>query len=442
MNILVVDDELNIRKTVGIFLEGEGHYPVLVSNPDDALKEARKRAFDLAFVDLRLGTRSGLDLIPELLATSPWLKVVVITAYASIDTAVEAMKRGAVDYIPKPFTPAQIKLVLTKISDVRGLEQRISALESQLEEAQPAMELATSNPDLQRAVSMAKDAAASDVSVLLRGESGTGKSTLARMIHDWSPRRSRPLGVISCPALSAELLESELFGHVKGAFTGAVRDHTGRVAACDGGTLFLDEIGDLPLSLQPKLLRFLQDHEYERIGDNVTRHADLRVIAATSIDLESAVTAGRFRQELLYRLNVMEIVLPSLRERKDDISELARQFLTQFGKQSHKHLLGFADAALERLHAHTWPGNIRELRNVVERAAILCKSEWVGVEHLPATLTNASTEPTIGDPVPLTKIEELHIRQVLATVKSLEEAAKVLGIDTATLWRRRKEYGI
>ena len=442
MNILVVDDELNIRKTIGIFLEGEGHLPVLVSNPDDALTEAKKRSFDLAFLDLRLGTRSGLDLIPALLATSPWLKIVVITAYASIDTAVEAMKRGAVDYIPKPFTPAQIKLVLTKISDVRDLEQKVASLESQLAESQPALELSTSNPALQHAISTAKDAAASDVAVLLRGESGTGKSTLARMMHDWSPRRKKPFGVVSCPALSAELLESELFGHAKGAFTGAVRDYAGRVAACDGGTLFLDEIGDLPPSLQPKLLRFSQDHEYERIGESVTRHADLRIIAATSINLESAVAAGQFRQELLYRLNVMEITLPPLRERKNDIAKLAQQFLTQFGKQNHRKFLGFTDAAQEKLHMHAWPGNIRELRNVIERAAILCKTEWIGVEHLPGTLSTATLQPAIGDALPLSKIEELHIRQVLATAKSLEEAARVLGIDTATLWRRRKEYDI
>jgi NtrC-family two-component system response regulator AlgB len=262
------------------------------------------------------------------------------------------------------------------------------------------------------------------------------------MIHEWSPRRHKPFGIVSCPALPAELLESELFGHVKGAFTGAVRDHMGRVAACNGGTLLLDEIGDLPLSLQPKLLRFLQDHEYERVGENFTRHADLRVISATSIDLENAVTAGRFRQELLYRLNVIEITLPPLRERKDDISRLAQQFLAQFGKQNHKQLLGFTDDSMEKLRTHSWPGNIRELRNVVERAAILCKSERVGVEHLPGSLSGRTTEPAIGDAVPLSKIEEMHIRQVLANTKSLEEAAKILGIDTATLWRRRKEYGI
>ncbi len=442
MNILVVDDEQNIRKTLGIFLEGEGHRPVLVSNPDDAITEARRHSIDLAFVDLRLGTRSGLDMIPELLAASPWTKIVVITAYASIDTAVEAIRRGAADYVPKPFTPEQIKLVLQKITDVQALKQKIASLESQLADSVPATELTSSHPGMQRVLHTAKDAAASDVSVLLRGESGTGKSTLAKMIHEWSPRHRKPFGVVSCPALSAELLESELFGHAKGAFTGAIRDNPGRVAACDGGTLFLDEIGDLPLSLQPKLLRFLQDHDYERIGETITRHADLRILAATSIDLESAVAHGRFRQELLYRLNVIEITLPPLRERREDISALTQQFLVLFGKQNHKHFLGFDDAALERLESYSWPGNVRELRNVVERAAILCKAETVGVEHLPATVSSAASLPSIGDMVPLSRIEEMHIRQVLASTKSLEEAAKVLGIDTATLWRRRKEYGI
>jgi len=442
MNILVIDDELNIRKTVSMFFEAEGHTVSAVSNADDALTEANKKSFDLALVDLRLGTSSGLDLIPKLLAAAPWLKIVVITAYASIDTAVEAIKRGATDYLPKPFTPAQLKLILDKITQVLSLEQRLSSLQETLRQSNPDMLLESTSVAMQRSVALARDVAASDATVLLRGESGTGKSMLARLIHQWSPRQNRPFGVVSCPSLSAELLESELFGHVKGAFTGAVRDQPGRIAACDGGTLFLDEIGDLPLSLQPKLLRFLQDREYERVGEGITRKADIRVITATSIDLEAAAKTGRFREELLYRLNVFEIILPPLRERLQDIRLLAHQFLVFFARQNHRTLLGFSEEAGQALEHYAWPGNVRELRNVVERAAILCKTENVDVSHLPLNLTPSLPPVNLGDPVPVEKIEELHIRRVLANTKSLEEAAEVLGIDTATLWRRRKQYGI
>jgi two-component system, NtrC family, response regulator AlgB len=442
VNILVIDDELNIRKTLTMFFETEGHHTVAVSNVEDALAETRQRSFDLALVDLRLGTDSGLELIPKLLAVSPWLKIVVITAYASIDTAVEAIKRGAVDYLPKPFTPAQLSLLIGKIAHVRSLEATITALQENLRLADAEGTMESSSAAMQRSIKLAHDVADSEATVLLKGESGTGKSMLAKWIHQWSPRKSKPFGVVSCPSLSAELLESELFGHVKGAFTGAVKDQMGRVATCEGGTLMLDEIGDLPLGLQPKLLRFLQDRDYERLGEGITRKANLRVIAATSIDLPSAVAQGKFREELYYRLNVFEIVLPPLRERAEDISLLAQQFLAFFARQNHRPALGFSDDALACLRNFAWPGNVREFRNVIERAVILCKSERIEVFHLPESLSTSPVPVTIGDPVPIEKIEEMHIRRVLAATKSLEEAAQILGIDSATLWRRRKQYGI
>jgi len=247
---------------------------------------------------------------------------------------------------------------------------------------------------------------------------------------------------VSCPSFSMELLESELFGHVKGAFTGAVRDNPGRIAACEGGTLFLDEIGDLPLSLQPKLLRFVQDREYERVGDYATRKSNVRLIAATNVDLEAAVKEGRFRQDLFYRLNVIQIEIPPLRERPDDAVSLAGRLLAFYGANNHRSFLGFTKEALEALRSYPWPGNIRELANVVERSAILCRTERVGVECLPSSILPRDAAPGIGDPVSIEKIEEQHIRRVLATAKSLQEAADILGIDQATLWRRRKQYGI
>ena len=442
LNILVADDELNIRKTLSLCLETDGHHVVAVSNYQDALAETARRVFDLAFVDLRLGTASGLDLIPELLAAAPWLKIVVITAYASIDTAVAAIQRGAADYVPKPFTPEQIRLAVGKIAQIRALEQRVEDLQAALGRLNPEVELVSASPAMQRAISLARQAAPSDASILLRGESGTGKTVIARAIHSWSKRAQKPIAVVSCPSLPPELIESELFGHVRGAFTGAVRDNAGRIAACAGGTLFLDEIGDLPPAVQPKLLRFLQDHEYERVGSSVTCRADVRIITATNVDLEQAVREGRFREDLFYRLNVIPVAIPPLRERKEDIPALAAHLLAFFARANHRAFLGFTPQALQALIAHPWPGNVRELRNFVERASILCPTQWVGLEYLPEVLTQNAAPPHTADNATLQQVEEQHIRRVVATAKSLQDAADILGIDQATLWRKRKQLGI
>jgi NtrC-family two-component system response regulator AlgB len=442
LSVLVVDDEANIRKTLALCLESRGHGVTAVSNAADAVSEAGRRVFDLAFVDLRLGTESGLDLIPQLLASCPWIKIVVVTAYASIDTAVEAMKRGAADYIPKPFTPEQVDIVTERAATVRSMEQRIEALEEDINKLRPEILLESRHPAMQRALELARRTAPSDAAILIKGPSGTGKTVLARAIHGWSRRADKPFAVISCPSLSPELLESELFGHVRGAFTGAVSDNPGRIAASEGGTLFLDEIGDLPLRLQPKLLRFLNDREYERVGDQKTRKADVRIISATNTDLEKAVKEGKFREDLFYRLNVIEITLPPLSDRPDDLEGLAVSMISFFGAQNHKLLRGFTTDAMTALRNYSWPGNIRELRNVVERAAIICQGEVVGVENLPDSISPRESSPGLGDPVPLSVIEESHIRRVVAETKTLQEASEILGIDQATLWRKRKQYGI
>ena len=442
LNILVVDDELNTRKTLTICLETEGHPVVAVSNFQDALHEASRRSFDLALVDLRLGTTDGLDLIPALLAQTPWLKIIVITAYASIDTAVEAMRRGATDYIPKPFTPAQVKLAVDKVFEMRTLEQRVVSLQEDLGRLNPEIDFSTASAAMQRVMNLSRQVASTDATILLCGESGTGKTVVARAIHQWSHRANKPISIVSCPTFSPDLLESELFGHIKGAFTGAVRDNPGRIAPCEGGTLLLDEIGDLPASLQPKLLRFLQDKEYERVGDYTTRKADVRIIAATNRDLDRAVKEGRFREDLFYRLNVIQIEIPPLRERSEDIAILGERLLAFFGRARHHRFLGFTPEALQALKQYHWPGNIRELRNVIERAAILCQTDHVGIECFPENLLPSDSVARLGDRISLEKIEEEHIRRVLATTKSLQDTADILGIDQATLWRRRKKYGI
>jgi NtrC-family two-component system response regulator AlgB len=442
LNILVVDDELSIRTALMACLEVDGHKVLSAGNARDALDLASRRSFDLAFVDLFLGSDSGIDLLPRLIAESPWMKVAVITAYASVDTAIESMKRGAVDYLPKPFTPEQVAVITDRVGERRALEQKLAGLQEALGRTTSAFELDSTSPAMQRAINLARQVASSDATVLIRGESGTGKGVLARAIHAWSPRADKPFAVVPCPSLSADLLASELFGHVKGAFTGAVRDNPGRIAASEGGTLFLDEIGDLPTALQPKLLRFVQDRQYERVGDHLTRDADVRVIAATNINLEDAVAAGRFRDDLFYRLNVIQIEVPPLRERPDDVASLAEHLLADFARQRPGSPIAFSPQATAALLAYHWPGNVRELRNVIERAMILCRSGRIGAEHLLLSPATTSATPRIGDPIPMEQVEKLHMQGVLSAAPSIEAAAKILDMDTVTLWRRRKKYGI
>jgi NtrC-family two-component system response regulator AlgB len=442
LNILIIDDEPNIRKTLSLFFEQEGHKVVSVSNSHDALCESGRTVFDLAFVDLRLGTQSGLNLIPLLLSESPWMKIVVITAYASISTAVDAMQSGAIDYLPKPFTPEQIDLVLKKVMEIRKLEMKVQSLQNEVNDNNPEMNITSENPAMQRVLSIGKQVADTDATVLIYGENGTGKGLLARAIHEWSPRKNKPFSVVSCPSLSPELLETELFGHIKGAFTSAVRDNPGRIALSEGGTIFLDEIGAMPASLQPKLLRFIQDREYERVGEGITRKADVRIISATNQDLKTLVQEKRFREDLFYRLNVIQITMPPLRERPEDILPLAEQFLQFFTRKYARPVTGFSEKVKEVMLNYPWAGNIRELRNMVERAVILCQVNSIGIEHLPFAPAEGTASPRIGDRISLEAIEEEHIRRVLASTKSLQEAADILGIDQATLWRRRKQYNI
>ncbi|NVJ10673.1 sigma-54-dependent Fis family transcriptional regulator [Myxococcus sp. AM001] len=441
MRVLVVDDERNIRHTLRVCLEGFGCEVREAATPEAALAALAQGPADLAFVDLRLGTASGMELLPRLLAESPHLDVVLITAYATFDTAVEAMRRGARDYLPKPFTPAQIRHVVEKARRHQELASQLENLEGQLSQAVPEATLETASPVMHAAIGLLTRAAASDAAVLLRGESGTGKGVLARALHSMSARRRRPFVTVNCPTLSEQLLASELFGHVRGAFTGAVKDQPGRVEAAEGGTLFLDEIAEMSPGLQAQLLRFLQEKQFERLGEGRTRKADVRVVAATNRDLEKDVAEGRFREDLLYRLNVIEVKLPSLRERPEDLLALARRFVAFFARAAQRPPPELSPATEQMLRAYGWPGNVRELRNAMERALIVWPAEVLEPQAFPDRIAAAgSPVMALGGPHTLEDVEREHVLRVMASAPTLDEAARVLGIDASTLWRKRKKY--
>ena len=320
------------------------------------------------------------------------------------------------------------------------MERRLARFEKAT--ASASAEPVSASTIMQRVLGDARSAADSEATILLTGESGTGKSMLARTLHAWSPRGTGPFVTVSCPAVPTELFESELFGHRRGAFTGAIRDAHGRVAEADGGTLFLDEIGELPLPVQSKLLRFLQDRVYERVGDPSPHSANVRLVAATNRDLAAAVAAGAFREDLYYRLNVITLELPPLRERREDLPALAEQFLRHFALQNRRSVSGFTTAAMDVIVSAPWPGNIRELRNAIERAVILGNDLLIDPHVFAPALRETERLPMAGDSLTLEELQEAHIRRVLASTASLQQAADILGIDQATLWRKRKQYGL
>ncbi len=440
---LVVDDERPDRDGLSAALRMLGCRVDAAENREGALGRARGEPYDLAFIDLMLGDESGVDLVPALLAANPNLHVVVITAFGSIETAVQAVKAGATEYVQKPIDPLRIRAIVERSAEERRLAASMSAFERSGSGRGESLILSSRTPAMQAALGVVQRAANSEVPVLLRGETGTGKGALAEALHRQSERAKEPFVTVNCPSLTDELLSSELFGHVKGSFTGAIRDQPGKVEVADGGTLFLDELGDLSPTIQAKLLRFLQEKKYERVGDQHTRLADVRIVAATNRDLEIQVREGRFREDLLYRLNVIEITLPSLRDRPDDLLDLARHFLAMFCHAAERPAMELSPVAQQLLLGHPWPGNIRELRNEIQRVTVLWPSRMVEPEAFSVRVCGqALAGPRIGGVHSLADIENEHIRQVLAKADTFEEAAQTLGIEPSTLWRKRRRLGL
>jgi NtrC-family two-component system response regulator AlgB len=358
-----------------------------------------------------------------------------MTAHGSVDTAVEAMKLGAYDYLQKPFEFSELQHFAEKVYEHHQLTREVQMLKEELERREGTGIIITRSSRMKSVLDLALQVASSGISVLIEGESGTGKELLAHMIHRNSARKDMPFVTVNCSALAETLLESELFGHVKGAFTGAVRDREGRFEAADGGTVFLDEVGELAAPTQVKFLRFLQSKEFERVGETATRKVDVRVIAATNRDLESAVREGGFREDLYYRLNAVKVKLPPLRERAEDIPLLTQHFLNKLGSRSE-----ISVEAMKSLSCYPWKGNVRELENVIERAVILARGGTIALHHLPEEFQVAARAPE--QTLSLEEMERQHIIKVIRAAKDLDEAAALLRIDPATLWRKRKKYGL
>ena len=437
--LLVVDDEKNIRHTLAEYLESCGHQVKVAESARQALEHLATGEFDLILTDYRMAETNGLELLEQIRHRFPELLVILMTAYGTVEDAVVAMKAGAYDYVTKPFSLSQLQHVLERALEVRKLRAENRVLCDTVNEL-PSLE--SHSPPMRHLLESAQRAAATDATILLMGESGVGKNVLANQIHQWSARRKRPFVTVNCTTIAEHLLESELFGHVRGAFTGAIKDKPGRLEAADGGTVFLDEIADLSVELQTKFLRFVQEQSFERVGGESTIRVDVRIIAASNRDLSSEVMAHRFREDLFYRLNVITLRVPSLRERAEDIMPLADRMLWAAAVRNHRAELSFSPEACEALKRYRWPGNVRELRNAVERAVVLCSGNLIEADYLPDGLFREPSESVSG---PLTtgsleRVEREHILRVLEESPTMEDAAATLGINVSTLWRKRKRY--
>ena len=457
IKILVVDDEAGMRKSLGIMLRREGYGTTEAAGGKEAMDQLGREVFDLVVVDLNMDDLSGLDVLRHVKQMSPDIEVILMTAYGTIESAVEAMKLGAFDFIAKPFQPEEILLRVRNAADKRRLRQEVHRLRAEVQSATGLDRIIGVSEPVRRLLGNVPRVGQTDSTVLITGESGTGKELIARAVHATSRRAQGPFVSVSCAALPEQLLENELFGHVKGAFTGALAARKGLLEEAQGGTFFLDEVGEAPVAIQTKLLRVLEERCIRRLGDNRSLPIDVRIVAATNCDLEVAVREKTFREDLLYRLNVIRLHLPPLRERSDDIPLLARHFLALHCRQVGRELEGIAPAALAALVRHPFPGNVRELSNVIEQAVALTAGPLIELHDLPERVRHpqATTTPPprpVTSPAPLGSVplehtiesgEQEQIRETLRlTGWNISQAAIRLGISRNTLRYRIEKYGL
>jgi len=438
LNILIVDDETIVRESLGDWFRHDRHHVDVVESAREALRLVARKHYDIALVDIKMPGMDGLELQERLVAAEPDLTIILMTAFASVESAVKAMKAGAYDYIVKPFDPDDLSMLVHRAAEHRSLRAENLRLKKSLEAVVAPPPLHGDSPAMKHVLDLVATVAVSDTTVLITGESGTGKELVARAIHATSSRRYNPMVVVNCGALPEGILESELFGHEAGAFTGARARHKGKFEAAEGGTVFLDEIGEVSPKVQVELLRVLEEKAVTRLGGNTPVPVDFRVIVATNRDLQAAIRAGEFRDDLYWRLNVVNIHIPPLRERPDDILLLAEHFLARFTQAMNRKPMRLSPEALDAMIAYPWPGNVRELQNAIERAVVVGQGEVVRTEDLPLRVT----ETVNGDgPGSLSEAERVHIRSVLdASGWNISRAARILEIDRVTLYNKIRKY--
>ncbi|MGB9721553.1 MAG: sigma-54-dependent transcriptional regulator [bacterium] len=442
--ILVVDDEEIMRNSLCDWLNEDGYIAETVEDGYKAIDRIKRETFDLAIVDLKMPGIDGIEVLKQMNAINPRLPVIIITAYATIDSAVMAMKEGAADYIVKPFNPEEISLVIKKLIEHQRLIKENIRLRRELTRRFKFQDLIGKSPEMSKVFEMVKTVAPTKSTILIRGESGTGKELVARAIHELSSRNKGMFVPVACGAMPESLLEAELFGYEKGAFTGAITSYKGRIETADKGTLFLDEIGDISPKTQVDLLRFIQEREFRRLGGKELLKVDVRIIAATNKNLEEMVKNGTFREDLYYRLNVITIEIPPLRNRKQDIPLLIEHFLDKYRLETGKQIEKVSDEVLKLLMEYDWPGNVRELENVIEHSVVVCKTPEILLENLPPyIIKRESIEIPLKTPTTLVEIEKEYIKSALdANEWNIKRSAEILGINRLTLYKKIKKYGL